>query len=161
LRRRRAVLPGFGGLLGAVERVEETGEGLSVGRGIVPPAKIPDHFADYVGLAGVIPFLEEVIVDADGKQHVPMFAVFLLQRALDFANDGRALKRILRADHHQLVIMPDTRPLQLSMMSWAGRDYWPPVPASKNRSSSPSTNWSVSAQPSTRVFILSQRKSKV
>jgi hypothetical protein len=36
-----------------------------------------------------------------------MFAVFLLQGALDFANDGRALKRILRADHHQLVIMPN------------------------------------------------------
>jgi hypothetical protein len=36
-----------------------------------------------------------------------MFAVFLLQGALDFANDGRALERMLGADHHQLVIMPD------------------------------------------------------
>ena len=90
-----------------VERVEETGEGLCVGREIVPPPKMPYHFAHHVGLARVIPFVEEVIVNADWEQHIPMFAVFLLQGALDFANDGRALKRMLGADHHQLVIMPD------------------------------------------------------
>ena len=147
-----------GGSLRAVERVEESGEGLGVGRVIFPPAKVPGHFAHHIGLAGVVPFVEEVIVNADGEQHIPMFAVFLLQGALDFANDGRALKRMLGVDHHQLVIMPDTRPLRLSMMSWAGRDYWPPIPASKNRSSSPSTNWNVSSHSSTRDFILSQRK---
>jgi len=68
LRRRRAVLPGFGGLLGAVQRVEETGEGLGVGRVIFPPAKVPDHFAHNVGLAGVLPFFDEVIVDADTRR---------------------------------------------------------------------------------------------
>ena len=151
-------LPALGGLLGAVEGVEETREGLCAGREIVYPAKVPDHFAHHVGLAGVIPFVEKVIVDADGEQHIPMLAVFLLQGALDFANHGRAFERMLGADHHQLVIMPDTRLLRLSMMSWAGRDYWPPVPASKNRSRSPSTNWSVSSHSSTRDFILSQRK---
>jgi len=36
-----------------------------------------------------------------------MFAVFLLQGALDFANDGWTLQRMLGADHHKLVIMPD------------------------------------------------------
>src|SRR5208337_1023267 len=107
LRLRRAVLPGLGGLLRAVERVEETGESLRVGREIVYPAKVPDHFAHHIGLEGVFPFLEEVIVNADWKQHIPIFAVFLLQGALDFANDGHALKRMLGADHHQLVIMPD------------------------------------------------------
>ncbi len=35
-----------------------------------------------------------------------MFAVFLLQGALDFANDGLALQRMLGANHHQLVIVP-------------------------------------------------------
>jgi hypothetical protein len=35
------------GLLGAVERVEETGEGLGVGREILPAANVPDHFADH------------------------------------------------------------------------------------------------------------------
>ena len=53
--------------------------------------------------------------------------------------------------------MPDGSTLRLSTMSWAGRDYFPPVPAAKNRSSSPSTNWSVSWHSSTRDFILSQR----
>ena len=96
-----------GGLLGAVEGVEETGEGLGVGREIFPPAKVPGHFAHHIGLAGVLPFVEQVIVNADGEQHILMFAVFLLQGALDFANDGRALERMLGADHHQLVIMPD------------------------------------------------------
>jgi hypothetical protein len=38
-----------------------------------------------------------------------MFAVFLLQGALDFANDGPALQRLLGGDHHQLVILPDGR----------------------------------------------------
>jgi hypothetical protein len=47
-------------LLGAVERVEETGEGLGVGREIVPPGKIPDHFADHVSIAGVLPSVEKV-----------------------------------------------------------------------------------------------------
>jgi len=107
LRLRRAVLPGFGGLLGAVEGVEETREGLRVGREIVPPAKVPGHFAHHISLAGVIPFVEEVIVNADGKQHILMFSVFLLQGALNFADDRRTLKRMLGADHHQLVIMPD------------------------------------------------------
>ncbi len=133
-------LRGFGGSLGAVESVEETGEGLGVRREVVRTAKVPGHFAHHIGLTGVIPFLEEVIVNADGEQHILMFAVFLLQGALDFANDGRALKRMLGADHHQLVIMPSTGSLRLPMMSWVGVDYWPPVPASKNRSSSPSTN---------------------
>jgi len=109
LRLRRAVLPGLGGLLRAVERVEETGEGLGVGRVIFPPPKVPSHYPHHVGLAGVIPFVEEVIVNADREQHIPMFAVFLLQGALDFANDGRALQRMLGANHHQLVIMPGTR----------------------------------------------------
>ena len=104
-RLRRPVLPGFGGLLGAVEGVEETREGLCVGREIV--RKVPDHFAHHVGLAGVIPFVEQVIVNADREQHVLMFVVFLLQDALDFANDGRAFERMLGADHHQLFIMPD------------------------------------------------------
>jgi hypothetical protein len=36
-----------------------------------------------------------------------MFAVFLLQGALDFANDGLTLQRMLGADHHQLVGVPD------------------------------------------------------
>ena len=51
--------------------------------------------------------------------NIPVFAVFLLQGALDFANDGRALKGVLGADHHQLVIMPDdgfpliSKPLRL------------------------------------------------
>jgi hypothetical protein len=36
-----------------------------------------------------------------------MIAVFLLQGALDFADDGLTLQRMLGADHHQLVIMPD------------------------------------------------------
>jgi len=97
----------LGGLLGAVERVEEAGEGLCVGRGIFPPAKVPDHFAHHIGLAGVLSFVEQVNVNADGEQHIPMFAVFLLQSALDFANDGLTLQRMLGADHHQLVIMPD------------------------------------------------------
>jgi len=57
----------------------------------------------------VIPFVKEVIVNADGKQHILVFAVFLLQGALDFANDGRAFERMLGADHHQLAIMPDGR----------------------------------------------------
>ena len=95
--------------MGPVERVEETGEGLGVGRKIVRPAEVPNHFAHHIGLAGVIPFVEEVIVNADGEQHIPMFAVFLLQGALDFANDGRAFERLLGADDHQLVIMPGTR----------------------------------------------------
>jgi len=109
LRLRRAALPGLGGLLGAVERVEETGEGLGVGREIVYPAKVPDHLAYHIGLAGVIPFVEEVIVNADGEQYILIVAVFLLQGALDFANDGRAFERMLGADHHQFVIMPDGR----------------------------------------------------
>ena len=37
----QARVPGFGGLLGAVERVEETGEGLGVGREISHPRKSP------------------------------------------------------------------------------------------------------------------------
>ena len=78
-----------------VECVEETGEGLRVGREIVPPSKVPGHFGYHIGLAGVIPFVEEVIVNADWEQDILMFAVFLLQGALDFANDGRALKRML------------------------------------------------------------------
>jgi hypothetical protein len=57
-------------LLGAVERVEETGEGPCVRREIVYPGKIPDHFAHHSGLAGVLPFVEEVIVNADGEQIV-------------------------------------------------------------------------------------------
>jgi hypothetical protein len=95
------------GLLRPVERVEETGEGLGVGREIVPPVKVPGHFAHHIGLARVILFIEEVIVNANGKQHIPMFAVFLLQGALDFANDGLTFERLPGADHHQLVIMPD------------------------------------------------------
>jgi hypothetical protein len=59
------VLPGLGGLLGAVERVEETGEGLGVGRQIVYPAKVPNRFARHIGLAEVIPIAQEVIVNAD------------------------------------------------------------------------------------------------
>ena len=85
----------------------ERGEGLDV-RGVsFPPAKVPDHFAHHIALADVIPFAEEVIVNVDGEQHIPLFAVFLLQGAIDFANDGWAFKRTLGADHHQLVIMPD------------------------------------------------------
>jgi len=72
-------------LLGAVERVEETGEGLGTGREIVRPAKVPDHFAYHVGLAGEIPFVEEVIVNADGEQHIPMFGLMLLV-TLDFTD---------------------------------------------------------------------------
>ena len=49
----------------------------------------------------------------------------------------------------------------LSQLAGLGMDYWPPVPASKNRSSSPSTNWSASSQRNTKVFILSHRKLKV
>ena len=94
-------------MLGAVERFEETGEGLRVGRENVCPAKVPNHFAYHAGLAGVLPFVEQVIVDADGKQHIPMFAVFLLQGTLNFADDGLTLELMLGADHHQLVIMPD------------------------------------------------------
>ena len=30
------------------------------------PAKAPDHFAYHIGLAGMLPFIEEVIVNADG-----------------------------------------------------------------------------------------------
>ena len=86
-----------GGSLGAVERVEETGEGSGVSREIVYPAKVPNHFAHHIGLAGVVPFVEEVIVDADGEQHIPMFTVFLLQGALDFANDGWTFERLLGA----------------------------------------------------------------
>ena len=95
------------GWLGPVERVEQTGEGRLVVCETVPPTEITRHFTHYVGLAGVIPFVEKVIVDADGEQYILVFAVFLLQGALDFANDGRALQRILGADHHQLVLMPD------------------------------------------------------
>jgi len=47
-----------GGSQGAVERVEETGEGLGVSREIVPPAKVPNHFTHLIGLAGVVPFVE-------------------------------------------------------------------------------------------------------
>jgi hypothetical protein len=36
-----------------------------------------------------------------------MFAVFLLQDAVDFPKDRRALERMLGADHHQRVIMSD------------------------------------------------------
>ena len=97
-----------GGSLGAVERVEETGEGFGVSREIVRPTKVPNHFAHHVGLARVIPFVEEVIVNADWEQHIPMFAVFLLQGALDFANHRHALERMLGTDYHQLVIMPDS-----------------------------------------------------
>jgi hypothetical protein len=96
-----------GGSLGAVERVEETGEGFGVSRVIFPPAKVPNHFAHHIGLAGVVPFVEEVIVDADGEQNILVFAVFLLQGTLDFADDGWTFERLLGADHHQLVIMPD------------------------------------------------------
>jgi hypothetical protein len=35
-----------------------------------------------------VPFVQEVIVNADGEQHIPLFAVFLLQGALDFVDDG-------------------------------------------------------------------------
>ena len=80
------VLPGFGSLLGPVERVEETGEGLDVGRVIFPPAKVPGNFAHHIGLTGVVPFVEQVIVNADGKQNIPIFAVFLLQ--------GRSISRM-------------------------------------------------------------------
>ena len=107
LRLRRAALPGLAGLLRAVEGVEETAEGLGVGLVISPPAKIPRHFAHHIRLPGVVPFVEEVIVNADGEQHIPMFAVFLLEGALDFANDRRAFERMLGANHRQLVIMPD------------------------------------------------------
>ena len=78
-----------GGSLRAVEGVEETGGGLGVGRVIFPSAKVPDHLAYHIGLAGVVPFIEKVIVNADGEENVLIFAVFLLQRALDFADDGR------------------------------------------------------------------------
>src|SRR5208283_5817280 len=61
----------------------------------------------HIGLAGMVPWVEQVIVNADGEQHIPMFAVFLLQGALDFANHGHAFDRLPGADHHQLVIMPD------------------------------------------------------
>ena len=107
LRHRRAALPRLGVWLRAVERFEKTGEGLRVARKILPPAKVPDHFAHHIGLAGVVPLVEQVIVNADGEQRVLMFAVFLLQGALDFANHGHAFERWLGADHHQLVIMPD------------------------------------------------------
>jgi hypothetical protein len=60
---------------------------------IFTPVKVPDHFAHHVGLAGVIPFVEEVIVNADGKQHIPMFAVFLVQGVLDFVDDGKIRSR--------------------------------------------------------------------
>ena len=96
-----------GGSLRAVERVEESGEGLGVGRVIFPPAKVPGHFAHHIGLARVVPYVEQVIVNADGEQHALIIAVFLLQGALDFADDGLTLQRMLGADHHQLVIMPD------------------------------------------------------
>ena len=79
----------------AVERVMETKKGLLVGCEIVRPAKVPGHFAHHIGLTGVIPFVEQVIVNADGEQNILMFAVFLLQGALNFANDGRALQRML------------------------------------------------------------------
>jgi hypothetical protein len=46
-----------------------------VGRVIFPPAKVPDFFAYHIGLAWVIPFLAEVIFDADGEQNIPAFAV--------------------------------------------------------------------------------------
>jgi hypothetical protein len=44
------------GLLGAVERVEEAGEGLGVGREIFRPAKVPGHYSHHIGLAAVVPF---------------------------------------------------------------------------------------------------------
>jgi len=91
---RRAVpaLRALGGLLGPVEGIQKSGEGLGVSRVSFPVAKVPNHFAHHLDLAGVLPFVEKVIVNADGKQNVPMFAVFLLQGALDFANDGRGIR---------------------------------------------------------------------
>ena len=86
------MLPGLR-LLGAVEGVEETGESLQVGRETLPPAKVTHHFAHHIGLAGVVLFVEEVIVNADGEQHILVFAVFLLQGALEFANDGKFRRR--------------------------------------------------------------------
>jgi hypothetical protein len=32
---------------------------------MVPPTKVPHHFAHHIGFAGLIPFLEEVNVNAD------------------------------------------------------------------------------------------------
>ena len=69
-----------------------TKDSLGVGRVIFPSAKISGHFAHHIGLAGVIPFVEEVIVNSDGEQHIPMFAVLFLQGAVDFANDRHALQ---------------------------------------------------------------------
>ena len=59
------MLPGLRGLLGAIERIEKTGEGPGVSCVMVPPTKVPHHFAHHIGFAGLIPFLEEVNVNAD------------------------------------------------------------------------------------------------
>ena len=56
-----------------------------MGREIVRPVKVPCHFAHHIGLAGVLPFVEQVIVNADGKQHIPIFGLMLLV-TLDFTD---------------------------------------------------------------------------
>ena len=48
---------------GRLSASRKRGEGLGVGRVIFPAANVPDHFAHHIGLAGVIQFVEEVIVD--------------------------------------------------------------------------------------------------
>ena len=73
------MLPGLGGWLGPVERVEQTGEGRLVGCETVPPTEITRHFTHYVGLAGVIPFLVQVIFNADGEQYLLSVGLRLLQ----------------------------------------------------------------------------------
>ena len=47
-----------------VERVEKTGEGLGVLCLGDPAAKVAGHFAHHIGLAGVLPVVEQVVVNA-------------------------------------------------------------------------------------------------
>ena len=50
--------------------------------------EVANHFLKDIGFAGVLPFIEQVIVNTDRKQDARMLFVFAPQSPVDLAEDG-------------------------------------------------------------------------
>lgn len=86
----------FPGILFWLQRLHQLGERCIVLRRVlVPSPEVPHPLGDDVGFALVLPVLENVVIEPDGKQRVPAFLILTLQGALGLTQNGPAVERLV------------------------------------------------------------------
>jgi len=88
----------------AYKSVDQPVESLAISLLILPVAKISGDFTHDVRLTGWSHFLEQVVINPDGKKDILLFAIFALQRSPISRRTGPALEGVAQATDYKLVV---------------------------------------------------------